>query len=118
MEEKKFDPAKMIESAFDSDPMEGHPLAFIREKKFRDLVDSLTAVYEENSCDTREVICSVVELLMRTTPYTSGDSKTTLLASRSTPIMRQLIFEHKSAAEIMVIISTMLTSLALYSSEK
>ena len=106
---------KLVDEAFGTEyTQDDHPLSFIKEPKFRSLVHSLSDIYEDNNCSTREVLCSIVEILMRTTEYKSNEPRTAAIAARAAPIIRQLLFENKQAPEIMVVISAMLTSLALY----
>lgn len=109
-----FSSAKsMIEGAFKDDE-EGHPLDFVRERPFRGLMSEIIEVFEKNGVGTKELLCCVVELLLRTTGYSTTDPASAKLAARAAPIIRQLLYEHKQAPEIIVIVSAILTQLALH----
>jgi len=109
-----LDPQKMIEAAFGHDPMENHPLAFVREAKFKELVQKITGLYEEYDCDIREIFCSMIEILTRISQYPATDPRTTLLVGRAAPIIRQLLAEQKQGPELLMIIAAMLTNVALF----
>jgi hypothetical protein len=106
--------AKMIRGAFGNEPLKDHPLAFVQEPPFKDLIDGLEAVFQEHDSDPRTILCALTEILMRSTGYNIKDPQTGLLAARAAPIIRQLVFEQKQATDILVIISAMITHLALH----
>lgn len=113
-EDKLETAERMVQSAFLG---EGNPLAFIQDPEFVALVDDLRRVYEKHNSNTKEFFCSICTLLMQTTPFGRDSVKVEILHTRSKPIMRQLVHEHKTAPEVIGIICSMIMSMAMYSSE-
>ena len=121
MEDPKESAAKkMIESAFPGDRYEQESplLDVITSEKFRSLKKELHDTLTESNCTLTEFLCLIIELLMATTDYNTAEPSTLMLALRSTPITRQLMSEGKGPAEIIVVISSMLTALAISSKSR
>ena len=114
---EKLEPAaRMVENAFGfrSTPVP----SFLQEQRFQDVMNELEMIFDVNRCTTQEVLLSLVELLMTMTTHSVSKSDVPALAARAIPIVEQLAAEKKSSPEIVVIVSSILTGLAMIGCKK